>query len=136
MVTIQIRVPASRAAFAALLEALIAIDRLWLRSQASTVGALRRSIYDRGVRYKREERDPETGVRREDWLTYPEIIGNRGGDCEDLAAARVAELREQGVNARPWLSRHGRTWHVRVMLPNGQLEDPSARLGMRGGPTS
>ena len=132
MVTIQIRVPASRAAFAALLEALVAIDRLWLRSQPTTISGNRRSIYERGVRYKREERDPETGARREDWRTYPEIIGMGGGDCEDLAAARVAELREQGINARPWLSRIGRTWHVRVMLPNGQIEDPSLRLGMRG----
>ena len=54
------------------------------------------------------------------------------GDCEDLAAAKVAEYRERGIPANIRLTRRGRIWHVTVRLPNGMTEDPSKRLGMRG----
>jgi hypothetical protein len=66
------------------------------------------------------------------------MVSNRGsGDCEDLVAYRLAELRLQGVPCEPLV-----TWqraiepgipyrfHVRIIYPNGSVEDPSAILGM------
>lgn len=56
------------------------------------------------------------------------------GDCEDLAAARVAELRvKAGIKAVPWLKKKGKIWHVLVRYPDGTLEDPSRKLGMGAG---
>jgi transglutaminase-like putative cysteine protease len=84
-------------------------------------------LYGGTIRY---EREPEG---RERWQTAEETARLGRGDCEDLAAYRVAELHAQGIPAtirirvvRPEL------WHVLVEHPNGQLEDPSAKLGMRG----
>lgn len=111
----------------ALLEGLIALDRIQIRRSPRPIPTL----YASGVRYQREARNPD-GTRKEDWRTIAELLGYRFGDCEDLAAYRVAELRERGINASPWITRHGKTWHVRVRHPNGEIEDPSARLGMRG----
>ena len=85
------------------------------------------ALYGGTIRYEREPADQER------WQTAEETASRGYGDCEDLAAYRVAELQAQGVPAtikirvvRPDL------WHVLVEHPNGQLEDPSARLGMKG----
>lgn len=85
-------------------------------------------LYKSGVRYKRE---PKIPGRREDWKTITQILKDKHGDCEDLTAWRVSELREQGIKAMPWLTKHGNTWHVVVRYPDGKIEDPSKRLGMR-----
>ena len=133
-IRVSIRVPAQRAPLLIMLEGLVAMNR-WLLTQkarAEGVGAVSSNLYQRGIRYQREARDPKTGTRLEQWRTYPELIEFGVGDCEDLAAARVAELRNKGINARPWLERHGRMWHVVVRLPDGRIEDPSKRLGMHG----
>ena len=126
-VPVSFRIPAKRAYLMVLLDALVRLDRIQLR-QAPRLP----SIYDAGVRYKREGRDPETGSRKEEWRMISQVLAAHSGDCEDLAAWRIAELRQAGINARPWLTRHGGTWHVRVKLPNGTIEDPSKLLGMRG----
>lgn len=82
-------------------------------------------IYETNIRYQSEP------PGQEDWLTYPVLIADKVGDCEDLACARVAKLRQRGEKkARPHLYHKGHLWHVMVMRGNGELEDPSAALGM------
>lgn len=116
--------------------ALIDWDRFylaWNREQGTPIP----SIYQAGVRYIRE---PEG---QEEWLDIGEIIARHGGDCEELAAWRVAELREQGIDARPaWRHRRVSTpsgkeaslYHILCWIPGTGFDDPSQRLGM-GGPT-
>jgi hypothetical protein len=88
------------------------------------------SIYKAGVKYKREPLREEGDFER--WKTTAEILRDGEGDCEDLACARVAELRwHNKIRAVPWLIKHGNTWHVVVKHPDNHIEDPSARLGMR-----
>jgi len=127
VVNLSIQLPARRSYLLTLLEALVAVNRLELRE----IGPRAPALYKAGVKYTREKRDPSTGMPREEWLTIRQIFERKHADCEDLAAARVAELRNRGVNARIWLVRHGRMWHVQVRLPDGTIEDPSRILGMR-----
>jgi hypothetical protein len=111
--------PALRAAGLALLA--LAVRDLRARPQAP--------LYTSGVRYAREP-----GMR--DTWKLPSMTAADGyGDCEDLAAWRAAELRLAGVRAAPVFLPIGRpgNWHAVVRWPNGQLEDPSAVLGMRTG---
>jgi hypothetical protein len=72
------------------------------------------------------------------------IIENGGGDCDNLAAWRVAELRQKGIQARPYMTHReriggGTTYHALVLWPpfgsvkHETSEDPSLLLGM-GGP--
>jgi hypothetical protein len=98
----------------------------------------------RGLRYRSEPSGSE------DWLDIDGVIAAEGGDCEDLAAWRVAELRVYGAAAlapgdggygqtgpltaaaflRAW---PGGTYHCLVEYHiNGVRyeEDPSVRLGM------
>lgn len=85
------------------------------------------SLYESGVRYRRERRrigDPER------WQTIREVFRQGFGDCEDLTAIRVAELRREGIRAVPWFRRRGNIWHVLIRYPNGAFEDPSRILGM------
>jgi hypothetical protein len=115
----------SEAVLRHLLEALTLADQIWIKAHPSTPG-----IYSSGVRYQRE---PE-GI--EDWQSIPAMLVSRFGDCEDLACWRTAELRQQGIAANPafYFRRIGQTllYHIVVRLPNGQTEDPSAKLGMGG----
>ncbi len=102
---------------------LVAVDCRFLRKRPFPW------LYQSGVRYRREGRG---GVER--WLTIPELLKKRFGDCEDLAAWRTAELIvRKGVPARIRVIRTGRkTMHAVVELPDGSIEDPSRRLGMKG----
>lgn len=58
-------------------------------------------------------------------------------NCEDLACWRAAELRVRfGVQATPTFTYKVRAngsylYHITVRLPDGRIEDPSRRLGMR-----
>ena len=58
-------------------------------------------------------------------------------NCEDLACWRAAELRVRyGIAAEPtfiWKVRPGGgyLYHIQVLYPDGRIEDPSRRLGMR-----
>lgn len=107
-----------------LLDSLVAINRLHLHRSPGFYPPL----YESGVRYQAEP------LGREDWQDIPETIFRGEGDCEDLACWRVAELQEQGIDARPELTRKDlgavTLYHVAVRLPNGSIEDPSRRLGM------
>ncbi len=111
----------------ALLEGLIALNRLQFRQAPGRIPTL----YNSGVRYQREGKDAR-GHRLEQWRTIAELLKFQVGDCEDLVGYRIAELREKGINAQPWITRHNFTWHVRLKYPDGKIEDPSARLGMKG----
>lgn len=85
--------------------------------------------------YRREKRDKD-GNRLEDWRDCIDVLVNRCGDCEDLAAYRAAELVVQaGIEARPLVTYHpsrdvpgSTTYHVVVRHPNGSIEDPSRVL--------
>lgn len=88
------------------------------------------SLSSSGVRYV-----PERGT--ENWLPIPDVLRQGYGDCEDLAAWRVAEYWIRGVrNAKPDVRARliGGVWraHAFVRLPDGRIDDPSLQLGMKG----
>lgn len=83
-------------------------------------------LYESGVRYQREQGGKEV------WLTIPQVLRAGFGDCEDLAAWRTAELIVGGVPAKAEVIRTGpRVFHAVVRLPDGQILDPSIKLGMK-----
>lgn len=105
----------------------IVIDALALISLEQMRANRFPDIYSGAVRYKREP----AGV--EFWQPAIDTYARGSGDCEDLAALLIAHYWLKGVKARayvktvnPWLR------HVMVRLPDGKLEDPSAKLGMKG----
>jgi hypothetical protein len=96
-------------------------------------------LYSSGVYY--EEEPPG----EEEWLDIPSLYKQGFGDCEDLACARVGELRHRGIAAVPVIK--SKTFkitdvngspttltlvHVMTLWPDGAIEDPSRRLGMQG----
>lgn len=73
----------------------------------------------------------------EHFREIPRILEHGGGDCDNVASWRAAELRELGIEAMPfitWRKRPdgGMTYHVIVLWPDGSSEDPSLLLGMGG----
>ncbi len=68
-----------------LVDALVAINRHYIRRHAP------RPIYGAGLRYGRTE----------EWDTIPALYARGFGDGKSLAAARIAELLEGGVDAEP-----------------------------------
>lgn len=115
-------IPASRATLSAALEGLVACNYAILAKSKRCPG-----IYSAGVVYKRERKG------REQWQTAPEVLRAGFGDCEDLAAWRAAELRVAGIPARAVVIRTGpKMFHAVVRYPDGHIEDPSKRLGMKG----
>lgn len=106
----------------------------WLRAHPNTP-----DLYQSGVTYKPERRRVTMGKTLEygeEWQTIPWVIYRGYGDCEDLGSWRAAELRAKyGVKANPFIKARRMPsgfWraHVVVRWPNGQIEDPSAKLGM------
>ena len=88
-------------------------------------------LYKTGVRYQREGRK-SSGTYRERWLCAHEVLRKGIGDCEDLASWRAAELRlhaRERATAIALPTSIG--WHIVVRRSNGQIEDPSRKLGMR-----
>ncbi len=118
----------------ALLECLVQINVALMRSQKFP------DLYSTHVRYRQEP------LGEENWRDAAIILQTGFGDCEDLAAYRVAELRvKYGIQARcifRWKTfeletKAGKRWvklyHILVGVEkNGVLliEDPSKRLGM------
>jgi hypothetical protein len=88
-------------------------------------------LYESGVIYKLEP------PNREDWQDVPTTLKRREGDCEDFSCHRAAELRVfDGVKAFPtfnWRVRDGSSYlyHIQTGYPDGRVEDPSRRLGMK-----
>lgn len=81
-------------------------------------------LYAAGVHYQRED-------GTEKWLGPLDVYAAGVGDCEDLVAWRVAELRMSGERANPlcYEPRPGLV-HCVVRREDGQIEDPSRLLGM------
>ena len=106
--------------------ALMYVDMKYLQAHPEVPG-----IYESGVRY--EEEPPG----QEDWQDIPTCLRMRVGDCEDLACWRAAEYRvRHGIMAVPVFTckrkpNGGYLYHITVRLPDGRIEDPSRRLGMR-----
>jgi hypothetical protein len=92
-------------------------------------------LYESGVRY---EREPWTD--REEFADILTVLRRGWGDCDDLCAWRVAELRESGepdadirVYWRPvaWKQpKKPMLMHVQVRRADGSIEDPSRFLGL------
>lgn len=113
------------AALTHLLEALVAVNVVWLREHPSAPW-----LYQSGVRYK----DEPPG--QDDWQDIPETLARGNGDCEDLACWRLAELRTRtSEDVLPHVTRTilgPRTvYHIAVRRRTGGIEDPSRVLGMR-----
>lgn len=103
---------------------------IWSIGQMISRPALQRNLYETGIFYKPESRsEPNPGVER--FQTAESLYEIGSGDCDDLACVRAAQLRLQGVRASAVPIRSpGVGWHIVVQLPDGSVEDPSARLGM------
>lgn len=138
------------------LEAMIAVNK-WhiersLKRAARGKGVPVPPLYLSGVRY---QEDPPG---REDWRDCYTVLKRGKGDCDNLVAWRVAELRVAGIDAEPvvkWqhvpkdlvvklmghppnkVPKEG-IWmvHCSVRFPDGRIEDVSKNLGMGGAYTN
>lgn len=100
-------------------------------------------LYASGVRYQEEPLNLLTMGGKpfeniEDFALIPAVIERGWGDCDDLAPWRCAELRNAGEHAKiriEWKTHpvtRQRVYHVLVRRENGDIEDPSLKLGMPG----
>lgn len=123
---IELTVPWSVQGVRVACAALTTLNRLFLRAAPAVAGKPFPPLYKSGVRYKRQ-----LGAER--FLPIPLVMQRRCGDCDQLACWRAAELQEQGIAARavPTMVTP-RMMHVVVVYPDGRVEDPSKRLGMKG----
>jgi len=122
-ITVTVAVPADPGCLDALAEGLVLLDVAQLE-HARAAGVATPSIYACGARYRREH-----GGER--WQSVAEMLQSRppSGDCEDLAAWRVAELRCAGEEASVRIVRTSRgTFHAIVRYSDGTIEDPSRIL--------
>lgn len=93
------------------------------------------SIYSSGVRFILQP--PQACAFR-----LPlDVFKRKQGDCKQLVVWRLAELRNQGENAKPriiWPSEidgkktEGLQAHAQIRRANNSIEDPSIHLGMKG----
>lgn len=81
-------------------------------------------LYQSGIVYRPEPAGREWWETAHDLL---DVVPDRSGDCEDLAAYRAAELRYfEGEHARVVIVRTPRgSFHAVVEREDGSLEDPS-----------
>jgi len=114
--------------FAALIEAQAEANRfLMLKMQVPR-------LYSSGTRFQNE---PWAG-RFENIASVAVVLQRGWGDCDDLVAWRIAELRNDGIKAtaRIYWREHPtprgpmRLYHVQVRHPDGEIEDPSRLIGM------
>ena len=122
-ITVTVAVPADPGCLDALAEGLVLLNVEQLQ-HARAAGVATPSIYACGARYRREH-----GGER--WQSVAEMMQSRppSGDCEDLAAWRVAEMRLTGEDASVRIVRTSRgTFHAIVQHADGTLEDPSRIL--------
>lgn len=115
------------------LETLVSINLWQLRQNRYP------QLYESGIYYK-------TTPPAVEWHDIPSLLRDGFGDCKDLVAYRVAELRHRGIQCKPCIKwkfinykyPDGRGTqpvlliHVMVLYPNGKIEDPSRILGMGG----
>lgn len=117
-----LNLPRSEKVYELALEGLARVNDLLYRQDPNLPG-----IYEprAGVQYRREP--------TEVWRHAQDVIRDRWGDCEDLAAARVGELRARHdeLGAKIIVRRTGRRLtHALVRRASGRIEDPSRKLGM------
>jgi hypothetical protein len=133
----------------ALLDVLLLADIEYLRANPNTP-----RIYNSGVWYEREPLPEELAARfpqchspcrpeihPEEWKAIPfcidDIARGIGSDCEDLASWCAAErIVYDHLDAKTDFSFRRvapnlLVYHIFVRLPDGSIEDPSVRLGMR-----
>jgi len=90
------------------------------------LGALRGQVprlYESRVVYR------EPGKRK--WHTVADLYDLGYGDCKDLVAARVAELRffdAELAHPHVYLTQRDRRFHAQVIRADGSYEDPSEIL--------
>ncbi len=117
-----------------LLDGLVSVGLSQIRKQGIGKGQfpILRGIQEGRVRYRRS--DPN-----EHWQSWGELYsqltetGRAEGDCEDLSAAVVAELLNNGIKARTYVYQaHKRLYHVVVWTQRWGLIDPSRSAGMEG----
>ena len=116
-----IHVPASASFYEAAIEGLSLLDE-----QILTEAPDFPRLYESGVIYRKEARDT--------WRHADDVLCSGGGDCEDLAAWRVAELRVSGddPDAYVYVYQSGpHRYHAVVARGSGRIEDPSLILGMQ-----
>lgn len=115
-----------------MLEALVNVNIDELLFYKEAMGKFPPALYKSGIRYQREN-------GTENWQDVFRNFELGYGDCEDLAAHRVAELRTvYGRSAKPFVTyRKGPdgAFHYHAVLvvkgPDGwRAEDPSRKLGM------
>lgn len=110
----------------ALAEGLVLLNCEMMR-YAHDRGADIPSLYDSGIVYRREPEGREWWESASDMLN---VVTDRSGDCEDVAAYRAAELRfHEGEPAYVVIvptKRGG--FHCKVARADGSLEDPSLIL--------
>lgn len=93
-------------------------------------------LYASGVRFAPE---PWAG-KIEEFAHALKVLARMAGDCDDLVAYRVAELRAFGCRLagtppeKATVRIYGRDkkMHAQVRREDGTIEDPSRLLGMRG----
>lgn len=109
----------------AVMEGVIEANRIFLRHHAVP------PMYSLGLKYQSEP--PGT---TEEFADIPTVLSRGWGDCDDLVAFRIAQLRHEGEHAtprvswRPAANGRPRLFHVLVRRADGTIEDPSALLGM------
>jgi hypothetical protein len=108
-----------------LIEALAAANAGYLRLHPDAPW-----LYASGVAYA------EDAEEHEGWTDLPETLTRGVGDCKDLVAWRLAELRVREREAAfPLVSfarvGHRVKFHVVVRRADGRIECPSRELGMR-----
>lgn len=105
-----------------LVRALCELNARYLRLNPMTP-----TLKQAGVKYIAQD------VGCERLLLIPQVLRQGGGDCDQLAPARAAELQvHHGIQAWPeviQISEH--LYHVFVRHPSGRAEDISAHLGMK-----
>lgn len=106
----------------AAINALVALNLHYMRENPDAFP----SIYEAGIRYVREDPSEE----REAWQTAPMLLARGEGDCEDLACYTTARYISRGVAAEVGIFRTPAGYHIVTILPDGSVEDPSARTGM------
>lgn len=125
-ITVTVACPADPECLEALADGLVQVNLAQLE-RAEDEGVDVPSVYDCGAVYRREP------VGSERWQTIAEMLQRRprAGDCEDLAAWRVAELRHAGEDASVRIVRTARgSFHAIVLRADGSVEDPSRELAM------
>lgn len=116
---VTIRVPTSIAAMEAVVEGLAALNFRAMHTAVLGGGGFP-PLYESGIVYRREPPGSE------EWQSAIDLMRTGEGDCEDLSAYRVGELRTLGEPATVAIIRNpSGSYHAVVRREDGSIEDPS-----------